>query len=546
MLNAAKALIRFLKRKGNNAFFIGGKCRIDLHNIYHPDDKLMVKDIDIITDANIDDIKKLFPTYIESSNPNIKYKSITITFANKKFELAFFQPDNINYKSLHTTAKVIQDDLISAGNMDIDRSKRDFTINAVVQDHANQFIDYIYKFNRKRISAMLDIYEGTIRCIGTPVKRFTEDPMRILRMFRFQSQLGYTIHPDTWKGALDSKHLITKYLSLNDIHKEFNDIIAGRFAKLALINMKEFGFFNLIFNVDEQKYQFFSCLNEVDEDSLQQLEDFNRTVTQIEDPARNNAHAHVDLVEAYILLLSSIPTNKSRFDLETTKFIDQENIERILWIIEHQELFDITDLHHKIYNIKNDGILKEGKRLELLHLMKHIKHIVAVLNSPEEGKAIYDVFCYRPFFPEQLRVTTGDIIRLTNNYLNKDSKEINEIKEAIIKRMLEIDGLQWPYEYKNYMEYVKQGINDILPDVKVNIPKWLGLIDDYGNEMFHHKAIQHFRVPFSVQKLSDLGLNSFEELEDILHSNNEEIKNQLKEKIKQFRQKDIDEKLIKI
>lgn len=295
--------------------------------------------------------------------------------------------------------------------------------------------------------------------------------------------------------------------------------------------MQKFGFFNLNF----RGYNFFSILNNVEKDSLLQLEEFNRKLTYIDDNIKISK-IQVDLVEVYILLLSAFPTDQIRYHLQTLKFVDDIDIERIIWIIEHQELFDIEDLHHKIYNVKNDGYLGKNNRIELLILMRHVTHIVSILNSTEEGKAIYDVFCFRPYFAEQLRVTTNDIIQYTN--LDKNDPRIEDIKEAIIKRLLEVDGLKWPYEYKDYMEYVKQGINDICPNINVNIPDWPGLIDDYGNWMIHHKAVQHFRVPFSVSKLSDLGLETFEDLENILYSKDENVKKQFNNLLKEFKEKD--------
>ena len=468
----------------------------------------------------------------ENPNPKLGFKSAIITFANKEFELAFFKKDNTNFKDLYTNSKTLQEDIISAGSLDIDRMKRDFTINAVVQYSFSNYIDFIYKFNRKKISAKADIYNGIIRCIGTPSKRFQEDPIRILRMFRFQSQLGYSINEETWNGAIESKNLLTT-LSFDEIKDEFNKIITGKFVILALTNMQKFGFFNLNFN----GYEFFSLLNNIEQESLEQLEEFNRRLTYIDDNTKTSKIT-VDLTEAYILLLSAFPANQIRFHLETLKFLDTIEIERVIWIIEHQELFNIEDLHYKIYNIKNDGYLGKNNRIELLNLMRHIKHIIATLNSEEEGKAIYDVFCFRPYFAEQLRVTTNDIIQYTNNVFDKNDSIIDDIKEAIIKRLLEVDGLQWPYEYKDYMQYVKQGINDVCPEIKVNIPDWPGLIDDYGNWMIHHKAIQHFRVPFSITKLSDLGIEKFEDLEDILYSKDENIKKQFNNLLKEFKEKD--------
>lgn len=70
-----------------------------------------------------------------------------------------------------------------------DLSRRDFTINAIALGK----LSTIDPFNGKG-----DLESRLIRCVGKPSHRFKEDPLRMLRACRFSSQLGFTIHEDTF------------------------------------------------------------------------------------------------------------------------------------------------------------------------------------------------------------------------------------------------------------------------------------------------------------------------------------------------------------
>ncbi len=70
-----------------------------------------------------------------------------------------------------------------------DLSRRDFTINAIAK-RGDRYID---PFN-----GMQDIKDKIIRCVGKPNERFREDPLRMLRVARFASQLEFDIHPSIY------------------------------------------------------------------------------------------------------------------------------------------------------------------------------------------------------------------------------------------------------------------------------------------------------------------------------------------------------------
>ncbi|MFH1098688.1 MAG: HD domain-containing protein [Candidatus Uhrbacteria bacterium] len=76
-----------------------------------------------------------------------------------------------------------------------DLSRRDFTINAMAWDTQQHcLIDPFHGRN--------DIEVKTIRAVGNPHERFTEDRSRILRALRFACQLGPTKLPDGSSGGL--------------------------------------------------------------------------------------------------------------------------------------------------------------------------------------------------------------------------------------------------------------------------------------------------------------------------------------------------------
>ncbi len=74
-------------------------------------------------------------------------------------------------------------------DIETDIKRRDFTINALAWDHnkPDEVIDLV--------GGMDDLKAHTIRCISE--QNFLDDPLRLLRAFRFASRFGGTIEPET-------------------------------------------------------------------------------------------------------------------------------------------------------------------------------------------------------------------------------------------------------------------------------------------------------------------------------------------------------------
>ena len=74
------------------------------------------------------------------------------------------------------------------GTPEEDAFRRDFTINALFYDIASRsIIDYT--------GGLADLHTRLIRCIGDPVDRFREDPVRMLRAVALAARLGFAIDP---------------------------------------------------------------------------------------------------------------------------------------------------------------------------------------------------------------------------------------------------------------------------------------------------------------------------------------------------------------
>lgn len=95
---------------------------------------------------------------------------------------------------------------ISIESVDIktDSKRRDFTINSLYLelqlDDEGSLTGKISDMQH----GLEDILSRRIRCVGTPRKRFFEDPLRMLRAIRFRAKLpGFSIDPDTAKAMVE-------------------------------------------------------------------------------------------------------------------------------------------------------------------------------------------------------------------------------------------------------------------------------------------------------------------------------------------------------
>ena len=73
-----------------------------------------------------------------------------------------------------------------------------------------------------------DLKKGILRFVGNPESRIKEDYLRILRLFRFGSQLAFQIDSEAARFALVYTPYMTTYVSTERIHSEMSKLIVGQ------------------------------------------------------------------------------------------------------------------------------------------------------------------------------------------------------------------------------------------------------------------------------------------------------------------------------
>lgn len=189
-----------LIENGHTALFAGGSVRDQLLGA-------TPKDYDIATSATPDEVLALFP----GSDPIGAHFGVILVKKNKAhFEIATFRNDGS-----YTDSR--RPDTITFSNPQEDAKRRDFTVNGLFQNPTTgEIIDYV---NGKQ-----DLETQTLRAIGNPQKRFSEDALRLMRAIRFATTLDFQIEPNTWKAIIDSHHLLEK-IAVERIREELNKIL---------------------------------------------------------------------------------------------------------------------------------------------------------------------------------------------------------------------------------------------------------------------------------------------------------------------------------
>jgi putative nucleotidyltransferase with HDIG domain len=118
-----------------------------------------------------------------------------------------------------------------------DLARRDFTMNALAIDMQYKLID--------PYNGAADIETGLVRAVGKPYDRFTEDPLRMLRMARFVARYGLTVDEVTADAAQKQGYLLTK-ISPERISTEMDGILLGDYAVQGLELLSRLGLLSYV------------------------------------------------------------------------------------------------------------------------------------------------------------------------------------------------------------------------------------------------------------------------------------------------------------
>lgn len=223
----AKSLIAELKESGYEAYIVGGAVRDFLL-------QRSIADIDIVTTAKPRDISNLFAKTFQLSTV---HQTILVRYEGSLFEL--------------TT--------IRGFSIEEDLKKRDLTMNSLAMDEKGRIIDVV--------NGRQDIAKRRLATID-PKERMLEDPLRMLRVCRFKSELGFQVETQLLE-TIQRSHAKLKGVAVERVAKEWMKLIKGHYLKQALSFLKQTNIYHSIpgLSLDVQALDQLKTVNYLSEDS---------------------------------------------------------------------------------------------------------------------------------------------------------------------------------------------------------------------------------------------------------------------------------------
>lgn len=205
-------VVNVLQDNNFEAYIVGGSVR-DLYMGVEP------KDWDITTNALPHQIQSLFPrTVYENAFGTVGVVTeLDDTLLSRKPEgLRVIEVTPYRTESGYSDGR--HPDVVTfVSDIEIDLSRRDFTINAIAYDPRNNTIKDL--FNGQK-----DIKDKVIRAVGDPKERFSEDGLRLMRAVRFSAQLNFSIENET-QTAISLLHEKLPTISMERLRDEFVKIL---------------------------------------------------------------------------------------------------------------------------------------------------------------------------------------------------------------------------------------------------------------------------------------------------------------------------------
>ena len=200
----AAALLDALHAAGYAAYAVGGCVRDSLLG-------RTAHDWDLCTSALPQQVMELFGA--EQCIPTgLQHGTVTIKYGGQLYETTTFRTEGSYTDGRHP------DEVQFVPDVREDLARRDFTINAMAYNAAEGLVD--------PFGGQADLQNGLLRAVGEPQQRFTEDALRILRLYRFAARFGFALDAATARAARQlAPHL--DCISAERIQEELAKLLAA-------------------------------------------------------------------------------------------------------------------------------------------------------------------------------------------------------------------------------------------------------------------------------------------------------------------------------
>mgnify|MGYP001240602276 CR=1 FL=1 len=197
ILNAIKSAKKYASNAENKLYRVGGSVRDELLGVES-------KDIDyLVTNVALDELKKALEPIsdnIVSTNVGESMQVIkaVIDGSDEPYDFAIPRTEKYGGSGTHT-------DVIATGDPSIpveeELGRRDLTINAIAYNvETHLLVD--------PFGGVHDIHNKLLKAVGNPNERFSEDPLRILRVLQFANRFGFDIEPSTMSAIKNNVALL--------------------------------------------------------------------------------------------------------------------------------------------------------------------------------------------------------------------------------------------------------------------------------------------------------------------------------------------------
>ena len=200
----AATLLNALHAAGYAAYAVGGCVRDSLLG-------RTAHDWDLCTSALPQQVMELFGA-AQCIPTGLQHGTVTIKYGGQLYETTTFRTEGSYTDGRHP------DEVQFVPDVREDLARRDFTINAMAYNEAEGLVD--------PFGGQKDLQNGLLRAVGEPQQRFTEDALRILRLYRFAARFGFALDAATARAARQlAPHL--DCISAERIQEELAKLLAA-------------------------------------------------------------------------------------------------------------------------------------------------------------------------------------------------------------------------------------------------------------------------------------------------------------------------------
>jgi tRNA nucleotidyltransferase (CCA-adding enzyme) len=210
-------IVQKLRDAGYASWIVGGCVRDSM--LGRP-----VSDWDVATEAPPQSLMKVFPRAIPTG---LQHGTVTLVIGGHHYEITTLRGETTYSDGRRPDAVHFVQEITA------DLARRDFTVNAIAVDpKSGHVVD--------PFGGTADLASKTLRAVGDPQQRFSEDGLRVLRAARFSATLEFDIEPATF-AAIEPTLDTFRKVSAERVRDEWVKTMKARRPSRAFGVMKESG-----------------------------------------------------------------------------------------------------------------------------------------------------------------------------------------------------------------------------------------------------------------------------------------------------------------